>query len=121
MRWLIFGGKGWIGSYVTDILNKMGEDVIYPISRADDEEGVIQEIYQINPDRIISLVGRTSGPNFSTIDYLEQEGKLVENIRDNLYSPFVLAMVCQELGIHLTYMGTGCICTNKYVRHFGVS
>ena len=42
-------------------------------------------------------------------DYLEQEGKLVDNIRDNLYAPMNLALLCQKLDIHLTYLGTGCI------------
>ena len=34
---------------------------------------------------------------------------VIENIRDNLYSPIVLAKICSEKGIHLTYLGTGCI------------
>jgi len=44
-----------------------------------------------------------------TVDYLEQPGKLTENIRDNLYAPLILARACSKLGVHLTYFGTGCI------------
>jgi dTDP-4-dehydrorhamnose reductase len=40
---------------------------------------------------------------------LEQKGKLVENVRDNLYSPVVLAILGKKYGIHVTYLGTGCI------------
>jgi 3,5-epimerase/4-reductase len=44
-----------------------------------------------------------------TIDYLEYPGKLVENIRDNLYGPLNLAILCKRYKIHYTYLGTGCI------------
>ena len=46
---------------------------------------------------------------YPTIDYLEQPNKLVENIADNLYGPVSLAILCTRYGIHLTYLGTGCI------------
>ena len=28
---------------------------------------------------------------------------------DNLFGPIRLAMICKRIGIHLTYLGTGCI------------
>lgn len=34
-----------------------------------------------------------------------------ENIRDNLYSVIALAELCQKLGVHFTYVGTGYIFT----------
>ena len=34
---------------------------------------------------------------------------MTENIRDNLYSPLLLAHICKEKQIHYTYLGTGCI------------
>jgi hypothetical protein len=55
------------------------------------------------------LIGRTHGPGFTTIDYLEQSGKLVENMNDNLYGPLTLAGVAKAKHIHMLYMGTGCI------------
>lgn len=109
MKWLIFGHKGWIGGQVINLLKQLGEDLIYPTCRADNEMEVENVIKNERPDRVISLIGRTSGGNFNTIDYLEQKGKLVENINDNLYAPFVLAMICKKYNVHLTYMGTGCI------------
>ena len=81
MKWLIYGSKGWIGGYVKEILVKMNEEVIDAQARADDEKGVEEEIIKYIPDRIISLIGRTYGPGFNTIDYLEQKGKLVENVK----------------------------------------
>lgn len=109
MRFLVFGGGGWIGSMVVRILVEQGHTVIEATSRADVEKDVEYELMYCNADRVICLVGRTHGPGYGTIDYLEQPGKLVENARDNLYAPFVLAMLCKEHNVHLTYMGTGCI------------
>jgi 3,5-epimerase/4-reductase len=111
MIWVVFGHQGWIGQQVVDILVKRQHTVYTPSIRADDDAAVEAYLGQIRPDHVISLIGRTHGSGFSTIDYLEQKGKLVENLRDNLYAPFVLARVCENMGIHFTYMGTGCIFT----------
>ena len=111
MRWLVYGSDGWIGGMVVKLLRKQGETVIKAKERADDEIGVEAEFATSNADRVLCLIGRTHGPGYSTIDYLEQKGKLVENVRDNLYSPLVLALLGQKYGIHVTYLGTGCIFT----------
>jgi hypothetical protein len=79
-----------------------------------DSPELVEEIDNINPTHIISFIGRThgildNGEKVNTIDYLEHPGKLVENIRDNLYSPLILADYCIKMGIHYTYLGTGCI------------
>lgn len=109
MKWLIFGCNGWIGKQFCDILMSQNETVVCAKSRADDENSVENEIIDTNPDRIVSLIGRTYGPGFNTIDYLEQKGKVVENIKDNLYGPVVLTILAKKYGIHFTYLGTGCI------------
>ena len=113
MIWVVFGHYGWIGQQVVNILRGRGHTVHLPSIRAEDASAVSTYLLEIRPDHVISLIGRTHGEGFSTIDYLEQKGKLVENLRDNLYAPFVLAQICGNLGIHFTYMGTGCIFTYK--------
>lgn len=109
LTFLIYGANGWIGSQVCHILKRMSHKVVSGVSRIDDEVATEQEILNVNPDRIISLTGRTHGPGFGTIDYLEQKGKLVENVRDNLFGPMVLAHLSEKHNIHYTYLGTGCI------------
>jgi dTDP-4-dehydrorhamnose reductase len=109
MKWLVFGSNGWIGCQFCSILDTLREVVIHATSRADDEKSVETEILNTLPDRIVSLIGRTYGPGFNTIDYLEQKGKLVENLKDNLYGPVLLAMLAKKHNIHFTYLGTGCI------------
>lgn len=109
LKIMVFGGKGWIGGQIIEEIKKAGHEAINADSRADNVEAVRKNITDVKPDRVISLIGRTRGGNFTTIDYLEQKGKLVENMRDNLWGPMVIAQICKENDIHFTYMGTGCI------------
>jgi nucleoside-diphosphate-sugar epimerase len=115
---LIFGANGWIGSKVVKLLQNMSLDVYFSNSRADDIESIKAELNSlswsyINITHIMSFIGRTHGvyenQKISTIDYLEKPGKLVENVRDNLFAPISLAMLCKERNIHFTYLGTGCV------------
>ena len=113
MKILIYGSHGWIGSQFIDLLKNNNINFVNGNARVDDEISLIEEINNINPTHIISFIGRTHGiinnTKYTTIDYLEQSGKLTENIRDNLYSPLLLAHICTQKNIHYTYLGTGCI------------
>ncbi|KAH9577676.1 NAD-dependent epimerase/dehydratase [Trypanosoma melophagium] len=109
MRFLLWGHKGWIGQMFTQLLITFEHEVVGATSRADDENAVQQELTEVKPDRVVSFIGRTRGGDYLTIDYLEQPGKLIENMRDNLWAPIVLAQICAQQGIHFTYLGTGCI------------
>lgn len=112
MKILIYGSKGWIGSQFMKLI-KNNHIVIESNVRVDDYNNINNELDTVKPTHVISFIGRThgitNGISYSTIDYLEQEGKLVENIRDNLFSPFILAQYCNQKNIHYTYLGTGCI------------
>lgn len=111
MKWLVYGRQGWIGSYFCDELIKKHPEItiLAPRSRADHLEGVRRDLDELQPDRVLLFIGRTSGPGVNTIDYLEQPGRLVENLRDNLFAPLVVMKLAQERKIHCTYLGTGCI------------
>lgn len=109
MKVLVFGARGWIGNQFTSLLTSSNVEFIDATSRADNYEACTEEITSSGATHVVSLIGRTHGTGFSTIDYLEQEGKLMDNMRDNLYSPLVLARICSSFGIHFTYLGTGCI------------
>jgi 3,5-epimerase/4-reductase len=111
---LLYGGNGWIGSKVYDLLVSMGLKVEKSKCRADDYESVETEINSLDGlTHVMSFIGRTHGTYegeiISTIDYLEKPGKLVENIKDNLYGPIVLSSICKKYGKHFTCLGTGCI------------
>ena len=113
MKILVYGSNGWIGNQFIDILNKNKIDFECGKSRCDNEKELVKEIDIIKPTNVVSFVGRTHGnignTKYTTIDYLEQPGKLTENINDNLYSPLLLSHICNLKGIHYTYLGTGCI------------
>ena len=113
MNILIYGSKGWIGNQFLEILKQNDINFFQGKARVDNENDLLKEILNIKPTHIISFIGRTHGSidnkYYSTIDYLEQPNKLVDNIRDNLYSPLILSFICKNNNIHLTYLGTGCI------------
>ena len=113
MKVLVYGSKGWIGGQFTEILKKNNIQYIEGTSRVDSIADLESEIVDVTPTHVISFIGRTHGKigqkEYTTIDYLEQEGKLFENVRDNLFSPLVLAEICKTRKIHYTYLGTGCI------------
>ena len=112
---LFYGSNGWIGKlFTTFIQNNYPKIIIIQgLSRIDQIQNVTHEIKTVKPTHIISFTGRThgtiNGEAVNTIDYLEYPGKLVENIRDNLFGPISLADICKKRGIHYTYLGTGCI------------
>ena len=110
---LVYGSNGWIGQQFIDILKSKNIKFVEGKSRVDNYSDLFNEINLLHPTHIVSFIGRTHGKIgnkiYSTIDYLEQDGKLVENVRDNLFSPLLLAQISRELDIHYTYLGTGCI------------
>jgi dTDP-glucose 4,6-dehydratase len=114
MRILIFGGNGWIGQQFVEVALKQNVEHCVASSRVDLEHvhDLEHELDATAPTHVVSFLGRTHGEKFTTIDYLEQPGKLVENVRDNLMAPIILAQLCADRGIHYTYLGTGCIFNN---------
>jgi hypothetical protein len=114
MKWLIWGND-WIYKNLVKYIPEEIETICAE-SRAYDEKKVKMEINSIKPDRVIYLIGNIKGPP-SDIDYLESTNseefrqKLNINIRDNLFGPLQLSIICNELQIHYTYVGTGSIFT----------
>ena len=112
---LIYGSKGWIGGLFIKYLkeNNPKIKIIEGACRVSDVLLLKNEIKTVKPTHIISFIGRTHGiidnVAINTIDYLEYPGKLIENVRDNLFCPITLADICTKQGIHYTYLGTGCI------------
>ena len=123
MKFLIYGSNGWIGQQLLKELDKNNITYIEGKVRAINQTELRNEIKEVNPTHIISLIGRTHGrvgdKGYTTIDYLQDPSKISENIRDNLYSPIVLAIICEKLSIHFTYFGTGCLFEYDELHPFG--
>ncbi len=113
MKVLVFGHKGWIGGMMCDILQNNNINFVNSQVRANNKQEVENELLSVQPTHVMSFIGRTHGvigeKKYTTIDFLEQKGKIVENVRDNLFSPMVLSILCKKHNIHFTYLGTGCI------------
>jgi 3,5-epimerase/4-reductase len=115
MKILIYGAKGWIGNQFKNVLESKRIEYYESTIHVDFivKKDIARELEIVNPTHAISFIGRTRGffnnKEFKTIDYLEQEGKLLENLRDNLCAPLILKHICKSKNIHFTYIGTGCI------------
>jgi dTDP-glucose 4,6-dehydratase len=123
MNILVYGSNGWIGGQFIQLLSDKNINFTEGKSRVNSIHDVSYELDSINPTHVVSFIGRThgkiNGKVFTTIDYLEEEGKLVDNIRDNLFSPIILADLCCKRKIHYTYLGTGCIFKFDQLHPFG--
>lgn len=113
MKFLIIGHNGWIGAMMCRLLHEKNIEYVTTDVRPNDKTEFEQVLQAEAPTHVMSFIGRTHGvigdKAYPTIDYLEQPGKLVENVRDNLFSPVVVALLCRKYNIHYTYLGTGCI------------
>jgi dTDP-glucose 4,6-dehydratase len=120
MKVLIYGANGWIGNQFIELIKKTENVYIIGLSRVDNIKDVSSELTLHNPSHVVSFIGRTHGTinskKYNTIDYLEEPGKLIENVRDNLFSPMILAELCRQHNIHYTYLGTGCIFTSTELQ-----
>ena len=113
MKVLLYGKNGWIGEQVYNILVKGNHEVVVGNERAEDFVKLEEEIVKIKPTNIISTIGRTHGKigdlEYTTIDYLEQKGKIRENVRDNLFSPMMIALLANKHNIPTTTIVPGFI------------
>lgn len=119
MRVLVFGAHGWLGPQIIAHLVAKNHTALIAKSRlgganpVQDEE-IDREIVATAPTHVLLAVGRThmpgQGTTATTIDCLEgSPDRLRLNVRDNLEAPVQVARVCAKRGVHVTYIGTGCI------------
>jgi 3,5-epimerase/4-reductase len=113
MKILILGHKGWIGSMMINLLKDRNIEYITTDVRPNNKDDFEKILIHEKLTHIMSFIGRTHGnigdKKYTTIDYLEQKGKIKDNVRDNLFSPLVVALLAKKYNIHYTYLGTGCI------------
>ncbi len=123
MKILIYGSRGWIATKIVDFIHKLYPDwqVIEGNARVENLSEVEEELVHSKAEYVLCCIGRTHGTGFSTIDYLEPQahlrdrtwyadkGKIKENVRDNLFAPVALALLCKSRNILCCYIGTGCI------------
>jgi 3,5-epimerase/4-reductase len=110
----IIGHNGWIGNMIVEYCKLINIDICYSNYRGESIE-LLNDILYKKPTHVLCCLGRTygilNGIKYTTIDYLQNQETLNQNINDNLYVPLKLANLCDNNNIHFTYIGTGCIYT----------
>ena len=104
MKFLLYGGKGWIGGIMVEMLRKDGHEVFISQARLEEREKILKEIEEIKPDRIINCAGKTGRPN---VDWCEEHKQ--ETIRSNVIGTINLVDCAFLHNIHVTNLATGCI------------
>ncbi|KAI9833946.1 MAG: hypothetical protein M1819_003455 [Sarea resinae] len=100
---LIWGGRGYLASYLKEILTSQGKNVQTTTVRMEDRAGVLQELESIKPTHVFNCAGLTGRPN---VDWCEDNKE--ETIRSNVIGTVNLADCCFLKGVHLTTYATGC-------------
>lgn len=100
MKILIFG-KGFVGRRCAET---WGEEAVlsnvFVVSKGD----ALKEIQRVRPDAVLNAAGVRGVPNVDWCD-LHQ----METIRGNTVLPLLIADACQEAGVYLLHVGSGCI------------
>lgn len=99
MKYVIFG-NGWIGNKFSDYLNHS----VLVGRRIHCIDDVIDSIRTYSPVWIINCIGKTGRPN---IDWCESHKE--ETFFSNTTVPLYMAEACEQLGIHMVHLGSGCI------------
>ncbi len=100
MKILVFGAKGYIGSRMLEAWpDAVGTDA-WIHSKAD----ALAEIDRHKPDAVVNAAGIVGKPN---VDWCETHQ--AETIAGNTVLPLVIAEACQERGVYLLHLGTGCV------------
>jgi len=106
MKILLYGASGWIGSQLLYML----PNVVVANSRLDNYISIVSELECVKPTHVVLAAGLTGRPN---VDWCEDHK--IEVLDTNVVGTSVLASSCHRMGIHLTYLGTGCI--YEYDQH----
>ncbi len=96
---LIFGA-GYFGKRLAEL---MPNSVVSTV-RIEDRAAVAAELERYRPRAVINAAGKTGTPN---VDWCETNQ--VETYQANTVAPLLLAGVCQEKGIYLIQLASGCI------------
>lgn len=113
-KFLIWGGKGWIGSMIKELLEKDGHSVTISRARLEDYVGIKEELQENKPDFVLNCGGITGRP---TVDWCESNKQ--ETLLVNTIGAVNLAHACWRLGIHMTNYATGCIYSYTEERPVG--
>lgn len=100
MKILILG-KGYLGQRCADA---WGEEAEISSARITSVESALAEIDRVKPDAVLCTIGVKGTPN---VDWCETHQR--ETIEGNVIIPLQVAFACQQRGVYMLHMGSGCI------------
>lgn len=100
MKILIFG-KGFVGKRCADA---WGDEAVLSDVFVSCKDDVLKEIERVRPDAVLNAAGVRGVPN---VDWCDSHQ--METIRGNTILPLLIADACQEAGVYLLHIGSGCI------------
>ena len=104
MKILIFG-NGYLGNRC---LKTWGDEAIMSTVHVKTKNDALAEIQKHNPDVVLNTAGVKGSPN---VDWCEDHQ--METIQGNTIMPLLLAEACQEAGIYMLHIGSGCVFYGK--------
>lgn len=99
MKMLIFG-KG----YIANKFKNYFEGAEISDVRIEELSKVRAELERVKPDVVVNGAGKTGRPN---VDWCEDNK--METLFGNVTAPLILAKACEELGIYMVHVGSGCV------------
>lgn len=99
MKILIFG-KGYIAGKFKDAF----EGAEISDVRIEDISKVKAELERVKPDTVVNCAGKTGRPN---VDWCEDHKG--ETLFGNVTAPLILARACEETGVYMVHIGSGCV------------
>lgn len=99
MKVLIFG-KGFVGNRCASAWS----DAVLSDVRVNSKEDALAEIRRVQPDAVLNAAGVKGKPNVDWCD-----ANQAHTINGNTVMPIHLAAACQEAGVYLLHVGSGCI------------
>jgi len=104
MAFLVYGGTGWIGGQIIEMLKQGGHTVHAGKARLQDRQNIERELDEFKPKYVMNAAGVTGRPNVDWCEFNKQE-----TIRSNVVGTVTLIDCCALRGIHVTNYATGCI------------
>lgn len=107
MKYIIFGRQSWLGGKIDQSLKADGhQGEIYPADITD-LSAVRAALDWVKPDMVINCAGKTGHPN---IDWCEDHKP--ETFVVNTVGPLNIMTACQERGLYMVHLSSGCIYDN---------
>lgn len=104
MKYLILG-NGWLGSK----FDKALENPVLWTTRIENSADIKKAISIHQPDVVLNCIGKTGRPN---IDWCEDHKE--ETFFSNVTVPHLIAEVCEEYGLYMVHLGSGCVYQGTY-------